>query len=421
MIQLPNEISEEYIFDLDFSKAQELEAQGKYEEAEKQYRHLLLKTKSVKIQDNIIERIRKMKEKQDIIDDEGDSQEAATIYDFKISERKFDDVIGYKKHKRIFQRVIGLPLKNDEGFVHFNLSKSTGIILYGPPGTGKTSLVQALSGEFQLPMFAVKVSDILSPHVGEAEEKIRTAFEEAEAKQPAILFFDEIDMLGMERGKGSTEGTGAEQRSTITEMLQQISDVHDDKTTKVFIIGATNMPWDIDVALTRSGRIEHFFYIRPPNLKERIDIFKHYLELGKKDYAKISKLGMLQLGIASIRYSGADIEKIVTQSKLMVLEKKGSSALITKGDILKIIRDRDLGRSSLEEWYMKAKAVYIKSSKVSVQRTGFLGRKKQKIRTEEQGKLNEADIKIFKPIIKDIKRTMRWWKLNTLIKFFARL
>ncbi len=421
MIELPNEISEEYIFELDFSKAQELEAQGKYEEAEKQYRHLLLKAKSVKVQDNIIERIRKMKEKQDIVEDEEDRQEAATIYDFKISKRKFDDVIGYKKHKRIFQRVIGLPLKNDEGFVHFNLSKSTGIILYGPPGTGKTSLVQALSGEFQLPMLAVKVSDILSPHVGEAEEKIRTAFEEAEAKQPAILFFDEIDLLGMERGKGSTEGTGAEQRSTITEMLQQISDVHDDKTTKVFIIGATNMPWDIDVALTRSGRIEHFFYIRPPNLKERIDIFKYYLELGKKDYAKISKFGMLQLGIASIRYSGADIEKIVTQSKLMVLEKKGSSALITKGDILRIIRDKDLGRSSLEEWYMKAKAVYIKSSKVSVQRTGFLGRKKQKIRTEEQGKLNEADIKIFKPIIKDIKRTMRWWKLNTLIKFFARL
>ena len=416
-----NLITEGYISDMDFKEAQRLEGEGQYDEAEEAYKELLERSRNVQMQDAIMQRIKQMREKQEFAEDEKKDEETEEIFNWEISKRHFVDIIGYQRHKKILRRIIGMPTQRPEAYDRFKLAQSTGIIFYGAPGTGKTALAQAVSGELGIQLATIKVSEILSKHVGESEKKIAQAFAEARRKQPAILFFDEIDVLGMSRDKTSSEGTGAEIRSTITELLTQISDLYKDKGTRIFIIGATNLPWDVDSALTRSGRIEHFIYMTPPSLMDRMKILAYYLDYKTDKYARITKGELLTLAVATTRYSAADIEKVVKMAKLKVIEKRGVGSFITKRDIQQVLRDPDIGRSSLDEWYQKVKHAYISTEKTSVQRSGFLGLKRQKVKTKEQGKLNKAELNIYKPLINDIKRNMRWWHPTNAIRFIAKV
>lgn len=413
-------ITEEYLSQLDFEKAQSLEVDGKFAEAEEMYRELLKQAKSVGVQDSIMLRIQKLRSRQDL-EDESDAEDAKGEFSFEVSARKFSDIIGYRRHKRILKRIIGTPVTKADAYDRFKLAKSTGIIFYGAPGTGKTILAKAVSGELGIPIATIKVSEILSKHVGESEKKIAIAFKEAKAEQPSIIFFDEIDVLGMSRDKTSSEGTGAEIRSTITELLTQISDLYEDHDTKVFVVGATNLPWDVDTALTRSGRIEHFIYMKPPSFADRKRIFDYYLENNLTMHeGKYAFTNNWLLAAATARYSAADIEKVVKMAKLRVIDE-GKRLTIRTRDIQRILRDRDFGRSSLDEWYQKVKHAYISTEKTSIQRTGFMGLRRQKTKTKEEGKLNKAELKIYKPMINDIRSRMRWWGITSLGRYIAKV
>jgi SpoVK/Ycf46/Vps4 family AAA+-type ATPase len=123
------------------------------------------------------------------------------------------------------------------------------------------------------------------------------------------------------------------------------------------------------------------------------------------------------LSLATCRYSGADIEKVCTGAKRRAIE--ADRGYVTTHDIQKVIRDKQEGASSLDSWVLQASKTYIKSSKTITHRTGFMGWRKKKEKIEEQGKLTDGELKVYKPLISNIKSNLRWWWAVNCIRFIA--
>jgi len=336
------------------------------------------------------------------------------VQGFTFHHITFEDVIGYKVQKRVVRRIMELPLRKGEDYSNMNMAKSTGIIFYGPPGTGKTFLAKGISGELNIPMKSIFVSDVLDKLVGGSEKNMRKLFEDAKAMQPCILFFDELDALGSSR-EAANEFTSNDIKNTINEFLMQLSELHDNKEDVIFIIGATNLPWLLDSAIKRSGRLEHHIFIGPPGFGDRKQLIRYYLKVGDRYQLK---LDMNILSLAMIRYSPADIEKVCTAVKRRIIES--GKRIITTRDVQRVLKDKVEGGSSMDDWTLKARDTYLKKSKYVIHRTGFLGWRKTKERIEEQGNLTDAELKTYKPLVNYVKRTMRWWSLSNLIRFIAK-
>lgn len=432
----------------DFEIAGNFAEKGDFKEAERYYRKALGNANPVVMQ-TLIERINEMKAKAKTAPKLDKMEEKQKELNFKAQAVRFRDIIGYERQKRLARRIIELPIKRGGLFTKFRMPKSTGIILYGPPGTGKTLFTKAISGEFNLPMKDIFISDILDRLVGGSEKNMKKAFEDAKACQPSLLFFDELDALGAAR-ENSNEFASNEIKNTINEFLKQTSELHDSKETKVFVVGATNLPWLVDEAIKRSGRLEHFIYMSPPNLLDRMKLFDYYLERATMDFAAYAaslgatdkdlkwnkkvfkeehrkylanakkeghKVNTLMLSLATCRYSGADIEKVCTGAKRRAIE--ADRGYVTTHDIQKVIRDKQEGASSLDSWVLQASKTYIKSSKTITHRTGFMGWRKKKEKIEEQGKLTDGELKVYKPLISNIKSNLRWWWAVNCIRFIA--
>ena len=140
------------------------------------------------------------------------------------------------------------------------------------------------------------------------------------------------------------------------------------------------------------------------------------MDTGESKYTFKANLSLLAL--ATIRYSPADIEKVCTVVKKAAI--KNGKYLITTRDVQRVLKDKNEGISSLDEWVLKAKDTYIKKSKTVVHHTGFMGLKKEKERVEESGKMSGGELKTYKPLINYIKRTMRWWTLSNVVRRMAR-
>lgn len=385
-----------------------------YKEAERVYKSMLNIAAPEDMQ-RIIDLIRHMRNKIITAPKEDAKKQKQETAGFRIYDITFDDVIGYNAAKRVMRRILERPMKYKEGYTQLRMSKSTGILLYGPPGTGKTFIAKGISGEFKLPMKDIVISEILDKYVGGSEKGIKKAFDDAKLAQPSILFFDEFDALGASR-ENANDFTSADLKNMVNELLKQLSELHDNKETMVFVVAATNLPWLLDPAIKRSGRIEHHVFLGPPGFWDRIELFKYYLNLFGTDYTL--KANLMVVALATIRYSPADIEKVCSSVKSDLLDS--NRKIITTHDIQKVLKDKTKGESSLDAWVLKAKDTYIKKSKVVVHHTGFLGLRKQKERIDESGKISDGEMKTYKPLINYIKRTMRWWSLSNVIRFLAR-
>ena len=158
---------------------------------------------------------------------------------------KWDDVAGLEGAKDALKEAVILPIK----FPHLFTGKRTpwkGILLYGPPGTGKSYLAKAVATEANSTFFSVSSSDLVSKWMGESERLVKTLFQMARENKPAIIFIDEVDSLCGTRGEGESEAS----RRIKTEFLVQMNGVgHDD--TGVLVLGATNIPWQLDNAIKR--------------------------------------------------------------------------------------------------------------------------------------------------------------------------
>jgi SpoVK/Ycf46/Vps4 family AAA+-type ATPase len=399
------------------TSGQKFQAQGNFSWAAREYKKALETAPGDQMQ-SILEMIDECKRHPNTVTrvtKRADAQRKDPPQGFMVYPVTFNDVIGYKTHKKLLMKWTRQPMEKGDKYLALKMAKSTGILMYGPPGTGKTFMGKGLSGELKVPLKVVFVSDILDKLVGGSEKNMRKVFEDATGCQPSIIFFDEVDALGASR-ESSNEFTSNDIKNTINEFLQQLSNLHDNKERMIIVVAATNMPWLLDPAITRSGRIEHHIFMGPPGLFDRMKILRYYLDIPNEIY-RVSCNWML-LSLATIRYSQADLEKVATAAKRRILETE--RRVITTHDVQAVLRDRNEGVSSLDQWVLKAKETYLKRTETQVVRTGFMGWKKQKQRVEKQARLSDQEMKIYKPLINYLNRTFRWWLPLNLVRFIAR-
>lgn len=228
----------------------------------------------------------------------------------------FQDVVGMSEVKEELRLKIIHPFKNPEIFAKYKKVAGGGIILFGPPGCGKTLLARAIATECQAEFIDVRISDILSRWLGESEANLASFFKKARARRPSVLFFDELDAIAISRSR--TESSNI--RTLIDEFLTQLDGFSADNEN-ILLLGATNMPWDIDPAMKRSGRFSRQIFLPPPDAESRAEMLRI-----KLDGIPCDKINFKKLADVAEHYSGADIDGVVDLAK-----EKALSAFLKSG------------------------------------------------------------------------------------------
>ncbi len=332
---------------------------------------------------------------------------------FHKSTINFKDVVGMEEQKKLIYENIILAIKKPELLKVYGKKLGLGVIFYGPPGNGKTYLVNAISGETKSNVIIARINEIVDMYAGNTEKNMHAIFEQARANTPVIVFFDEIDALGMKRNGG---GGGGEQSSTmrmaVNQFLQEMDGV-EKNPEGIFIIGATNQPWDIDSALKRSKRFGESIYVPPPDRKSRRQAFIYNTRK-----MPIKGINFGRLARATMGFSQADIEEICDKAALIPAaeeDRTGKRRSIYMRDFLRMIKKHG---NSLDEWYSQMKKEVISKTETSV-----VDGKKQTV--VKEGKLTAEEKTRYKPMIKDVKRNtnslyirvkkiVRWTALNVM-------
>ncbi|WCF10818.1 ATP-binding protein [Paenibacillus thiaminolyticus] len=260
----------------------------------------------------------------------------------------FADVAGLQELKKTIQLRIISPFQNQGLFSKFRKKAGGGVLLYGPPGCGKTFMAKATAGECRAAFFPIHIADILDKYIGVSEQNLRDLFDNARAHKPSILFFDEIDTVGFNRSKSSSS-----MRGMIDTFLAEMEGI-DTSTDQLLVIGATNMPWDVDDALKRPGRFDRLVFVAPPDEEAREHMFRLKLE-GRY----IENIDTVRLANRTEFFSGADIEHLCESAAERVLGEileSGQERPIRMSDFEALL---ETARPSTLEWLRKAKN-YVK-------------------------------------------------------------
>ncbi len=224
----------------------------------------------------------------------------------------WNDVGGLEDIKREIVEAVEWPLKYPEKFKKFGIKPPKGVLLYGPPGTGKTLIAKAVANEANANFISVKGPELLNKWLGESERAIRKIFKKARQVAPCIIFFDEIDAIAQMRGLD--EGNRAVER-VVNQLLTEMDGL--EELEGVIVIGATNRPDILDPALLRPGRFDRLVYVRPPDKKSRLAIFKiHTRNMPLADDVDLEELAELTEG-----YVGADIEAVCREAVMLALRE----------------------------------------------------------------------------------------------------
>ncbi len=235
------------------------------------------------------------------------------------------------------------PFQNPELFRYYGKQAGGGILMHGPPGCGKSLIAKATANEAKVNFIHVKGSDIKSKFVGETEKNIAELFQKARESQPAIIFFDEFEVLGADRTQSH-----AHERNAVAQLLTEMDGV-DAKNQQILLLAATNEPWSIDPALRREGRFGTTIFIPPPDAAAREAIMRLQMK-----HRPLEQLDYTLLAQKAAGYSGADLKalcEIATEIPLKEFFITGIRRRITMEDMEMALEKVN---SVLPQWFAKA-------------------------------------------------------------------
>lgn len=228
----------------------------------------------------------------------------------------FDDVAGIDESKQELEEVVDF-LKNSQKYLSLGAKIPRGVLLVGSPGTGKTLLAKAVAGEAGVPFFSISGSDFVEMFVGVGASRVRDLFEQAKKHAPCIVFIDEIDAVGRQRGAGLGGGHD-EREQTLNQLLVEMDGF--DGTTGIIIVAATNRPDILDNALLRPGRFDRQVVIDRPDVYGREQI----LEVHSKGKPFAPEVNLKTLAKRTPGFTGADLSNLINEAALLAarLDKK---------------------------------------------------------------------------------------------------
>ncbi|AEH23445.1 ATP-dependent metalloprotease FtsH [Thermodesulfobacterium geofontis OPF15] len=225
----------------------------------------------------------------------------------------FNDVAGIEEVKEELQDIVEF-LKNPQKFTKLGARIPKGILLVGPPGTGKTLLAKAIAGEAGVPFFSISGSDFVEMFVGVGAARVRDLFSQAKAHAPCIIFIDEIDAVGRQRGAGLGGGHD-EREQTLNQLLVEMDGF--DTGEGIVVLAATNRPDILDPALLRPGRFDRQVYVPPPDVNGREAILRLYAKKFKVD----ESIDFKAIAKGTPGFTGADLENMLNEAALIAAKK----------------------------------------------------------------------------------------------------
>ena len=278
---------------------------------------------------------------------ESDAPEEPEIGHLARSTTMLADVGGMTEVKERIELSFLGPMKNPEMQAAFGKSLRGGLMLWGPPGCGKTFIARAIAGELGANFYEVGLADVLDMWIGSSERNLHSVFEVARNNRPCVLFFDEIDALGMKRSE--LRGGGAAMRGVVNQLLTELDGVTSDNDG-VFVLAATNHPWDVDSALLRPGRLDRSLLVLPPDEAARAAILAYHLRGRPADDVDVAKIAAATEGL-----TGADLSLIVEQATEDALAESIKGGKVTPITTKAVAKAAKGARPSIGAWMETAR------------------------------------------------------------------
>jgi SpoVK/Ycf46/Vps4 family AAA+-type ATPase len=254
------------------------------------------------------------------------------------------DVAGMAEVRERLELAFLGPLRNPELRALYGKSLRGGLLLYGPPGCGKTFLARAVAGELGAAFFAVGLNDVLDMWLGESEHRLHAIFQAARRSAPCVVFLDEIDALGQKRSQ-LRHSAG---RNVVNQLLAELDGASSDNDG-VFVLAATNHPWDVDTALRRPGRLDRTVLVLPPDEPARAEILRNCLREPPTEEVDVERIAARTDGC-----SGADLVHLVEVAVEHALGdsiRSGTARPVTQRDLE---RARKEVSASTRPWFATA-------------------------------------------------------------------
>jgi len=237
---------------------------------------------------------------------------------------KFEDVAGVEEAKEELQEVVTF-LKQPERFTAVGARIPKGVLLIGPPGTGKTLLAKAIAGEAGVPFFSISGSEFVEMFVGVGASRVRDLFKKAKDNAPCLIFIDEIDAVGRQRGAGIGGGND-EREQTLNQLLTEMDGF--EGNTGIIIIAATNRPDVLDAALLRPGRFDRQVMVDAPDLKGRLEILQVHARNKKID----PSVSLEAIARRTPGFTGADLANLLNEAAILTARRRKEAVTILEID-----------------------------------------------------------------------------------------
>lgn len=258
----------------------------------------------------------------------------ARIADARQVRTRFSDVAGAEEAKEDLVEVVDF-LKNPKKYTSIGAKIPRGVLLVGAPGTGKTLLARAVAGEANVPFFSIAGSEFVEMFVGVGASRVRDLFTKAKRNAPCIIFIDEIDAVGRQRGGAGFGGGHDEREQTLNQILTEMDGF--EQGTNVIVMAATNRPDVLDIALLRPGRFDRRIFIDKPDLAAREKI----LEVHGRNKRMAKTVNLVDVAKQTVGLTGADLENIMNESAIFAAKRR--HAAITQKDLIDAVEKVTIG------------------------------------------------------------------------------